>query len=105
MTQKVATELKMKSGLETTSLGQIAAVTAKMRISDKELVWLFYHQSECQEEVWCSIHEMLTEKLQNNNGFFTTHRHAPFLKFRQGKEFSFNFRQRREAFKHRHETF
>ena len=60
----------MKSREETTSLGQIATVTAKTRIRDKEMVWLVYHQSECQEEVWCLIHEMLTEKLQNCNGFF-----------------------------------
>ena len=31
----------------------------------------------------CSIHGMLTEKLQNWNSFFTTHRYPPFLKFRQ----------------------
>ena len=36
MTQKVATKRKMKSRQEATSLNQIAAVTAKPRISDKE---------------------------------------------------------------------
>ena len=36
MTQKVATERKMKLRQETTSLGQIVTVTAKLRISDKE---------------------------------------------------------------------
>ena len=36
MTQKVVTERKMKWRKETTSLGQIATVTAKLRISDKE---------------------------------------------------------------------
>ena len=53
MAQKVAIERKMKSQQETTSLGQIATVTAKLRISDKEpsLVWPIYDQSECQEEV------------------------------------------------------
>jgi len=39
MTKKVAIERKMKSRQETTSLGQIATVTAKLRISDKER-WL-----------------------------------------------------------------
>ena len=38
------------------------------------------------------------EKLQNCNGFFTTHRYPPWLRFREDKQFSFNFRQRREAF-------
>ena len=57
MTQKVATEPKMKSGQETTSFGQIATVTAKPRIC-----------------------EMLTEKLNNCNGFFTTQRYPPFSK-------------------------
>ena len=37
MTQKEATERKMKSRQETTSLGQIVTVTAKLRISDREL--------------------------------------------------------------------
>jgi len=37
MTQKVATERKMKSQQEKTSLDQIATVTAMPRISDKEL--------------------------------------------------------------------
>ena len=52
MTQKVATERKMKLRQETTSLGQVATVTAKPRISDKErwVIWLIYHQSECQED-------------------------------------------------------
>ena len=36
MTPKVATERKMKSRQETTSLCQIATVTAKPTISDKE---------------------------------------------------------------------
>ena len=36
MTQKVATERKMKLRQETTSLSQIATVTAKLGISDKE---------------------------------------------------------------------
>ena len=36
MTQKVATEHKVKSRQETTSLGQNATVTAKPRISDEE---------------------------------------------------------------------
>ena len=36
MTQKVATERKMQSRRETTSLGQNATVTAKPRISDEE---------------------------------------------------------------------
>ena len=31
----------------------------------------------------CLIHEMLTEKLQNWNSFFTMHPYPPFLKFRQ----------------------
>ena len=31
----------------------------------------------------CSIRERLTEKLHNCNGFFTTNRYPPFLKFRQ----------------------
>ena len=31
----------------------------------------------------CSIRERLTDKLHNCNGFFTTHRYPPFLKFRQ----------------------
>ena len=39
----------------------------------------------------CWIRELLTELLQNCNGFFTAHRHPPFLKLRQ-------FRQRRETF-------
>ena len=47
MAQKVATEREMKSRQETTSLGQIATVTAKPRISDKErVVWLIYHQKK-----------------------------------------------------------
>ena len=49
MAQKVATERKMKSRqvTVTTSLGQIATVTAKARISDKErVVWLIYHQKK-----------------------------------------------------------
>ena len=96
------------------------------------VVWLIYHQSECQEElifvnfpcasesdscqIWasvdppvncvscgmemyrCSICKMLTEKLQNCNGFFTTHRYPPFLKFRQRERIFFNFQQWREAF-------
>ena len=37
MAQKVATECKMKSQQETTSLGHIATVTAKPTISDKHL--------------------------------------------------------------------
>ena len=36
MTQKVATERRIKLRQETTSLGQIATVTVKLRISDKE---------------------------------------------------------------------
>ena len=36
MTQKVVTERKMKSRQKTTFVGQIATVTAKPRISDKE---------------------------------------------------------------------
>ena len=36
MTQRVATERKMKSRYETTALGQIATGTAKPRMSDKE---------------------------------------------------------------------
>ena len=36
MTQKVVTERKMKWRQETTSVGQIATVMAKPRISDKE---------------------------------------------------------------------
>ena len=36
MTQKVVTEPKMKSRQATTSLGQIATVTAKPKICDKE---------------------------------------------------------------------
>ena len=70
MTQKVATERKMKSRQETTSLGQIVTVTAKSRISEKERWFGQFspsHQSECQEEVRCSIRKMLTEKLQNCN--------------------------------------
>ena len=39
MTQKVATERKMKLRQETTSLSQIATGMAKPRISDKE--WWF----------------------------------------------------------------
>ena len=35
MAQKVATAHKMKSRQETTSLGQIATLTAKLTISDK----------------------------------------------------------------------
>ena len=46
----------------------------------------------------CSICAMSTEKLQNCNGFFTTDRYPPFLKFRQSQEFSLSFRQQREAF-------
>ena len=46
----------------------------------------------------CSIHEMLTEKLQNCNGFFTMHRYPPFLNSNKDKEFSFNLRQQCEAF-------
>ena len=47
MAQKVATEREMKSRQETTSLSQIATVTAKPRISDKErVVWLIYHQKK-----------------------------------------------------------
>ena len=47
MAQKVATEREMKSRQETTSLGQIATVTAKPRITDKErVVWLIYHQKK-----------------------------------------------------------
>ena len=38
------------------------------------------------------------EKLRNCNGFFTTHRYPPWLRFREDKQFSFNFRERREAF-------
>ena len=38
MTQKVATERKMKLRQETTSLGKIVTVTAKPRISDKERI-------------------------------------------------------------------
>ena len=66
-TQKVATERKMKSRQETTSLGQIVPVTAKSRISHRERWFGQFspsHQSECQE-VRCSIRKMLTEKLQN----------------------------------------
>ena len=50
---KVATECKMKSRQETTSLSQIATVMAKPRVSvgQRTLDWLIYHQSECQEEV------------------------------------------------------
>ena len=36
MTEKVATERRIKLRQVTTSLGQIATVTAKLRISDKE---------------------------------------------------------------------
>ena len=36
MTQKVATERKMKSQQETSSLSQIATATAKPRINDEE---------------------------------------------------------------------
>ena len=46
----------------------------------------------------CSIRKMFAEKLQKCNGFFTTHRYPPFLKFRQSQEFSLSFRQQREAF-------
>ena len=46
----------------------------------------------------CSICAMSTEKLQNCNGFFTTHLYPPFLKFRQSQEFSLSFRQQCEAF-------
>ena len=35
----------------------------------------------------CSTGEMLTEKLQNCNGFFATHRYPPFLKFPQRQNF------------------
>ena len=38
MAQKVTTASKMKSRQETTSLGQIATVTAKSTISDKHLL-------------------------------------------------------------------
>ena len=41
---------------------------------------------------------MLTEKLQNCNGFFTTHRYLPFLNSNKDKEFSFNLQQQCEAF-------
>ena len=53
MAQKVATECKMKLRQGTTSLGQIATVTAKPRINDKERSFssIIYHQSECQDEV------------------------------------------------------
>ena len=37
MAQKVVTARKMKSGQETTSLGQIVTVTEKLTISDKHL--------------------------------------------------------------------
>ena len=36
MTQKVATERRIKLRQEKTSLGQIATVTVRLRISDKE---------------------------------------------------------------------
>ena len=45
------------------------------------MVWLICHQSECQEEVRSSTREILTEKLENCNGFFTTQLYPPFLKF------------------------
>ena len=53
MTQRVATECKMKSRQETTSISQIATVMAKPRISvgQRTLDCLIYRQSECQEEV------------------------------------------------------
>ena len=40
----------------------------------------------------CSIREMVTEKLQNCNGFYG------FKNLDKDKEFSFNFRQRHDAF-------
>ena len=51
MTQKVATERRIKSRQETTSLCQIATVTVKLRISDKEQWFgLFITSPECREE-------------------------------------------------------
>ena len=43
----------MKLRQETTFLSQIATVLAKprIRIGQRTLDWLIYHQSECQEEV------------------------------------------------------
>ena len=52
------------------------------------------------------IREMLTEKLQNHNGFFTTHGFAPFLNSNMEKGFSFNFlQQHRSIYKHQHAAF
>ena len=45
MAQKVATARKMKSRQETTSLGQIATVTAKPTISDKHLLEIRFHKN------------------------------------------------------------
>ena len=51
MTQKVATERRIKLRQETTSLGQIVTVTVKLRISDKEQWFgLFITNPECREE-------------------------------------------------------
>ena len=48
MAQKVATERKMKLRQETTSVGQIATVTAKPRISDKER-WFITRRSNFRQ--------------------------------------------------------
>ena len=54
----------------------------------------------------CSIREMLTEKLQNCNGFFTTHRYPLFLKFRQRQRSFVQFPAGTwSIYKHLHETF
>ena len=52
MTQKVATERRMKLRQETTSLGQTATVTAKLRNKrQRTVVWLIYHQSDAEKKV------------------------------------------------------
>ena len=54
----------------------------------------------------CSIRERLTEKLHNCNGFFTTHRYPPFLKFRQRQKIFVQFPTATWSInKHWHETF
>ena len=56
MTQKVATERKMKLRQETTSLDQIATVMAKLRISDNEQWFgLFISSLNAERELLSSI--------------------------------------------------
>ena len=46
----------------------------------------------------CSICKILTEKLQNCDGFVTMHCYLPFLKFQSRQRIFVQFRQRHEAF-------